>query len=76
MSHSSNISSLFGALQSDYYSNEWRLFINLSKASLKTVLLTTKWKKNPSIFICTCHCTNRKPQNHGVNSALNKLLCL
>ena len=59
--YSSNIDSLFEALESEHHSNEWRLFIDSNKASLKAVLLNNGNEK-PSISLVHAHCTQRNPQ--------------
>ena len=50
MCYCSNIDGLFEALESEHHSNEWRLFIDSSKASLKAVLLNNG-NENPSILL-------------------------
>ena len=50
MLYCSNIDGLFEALESEHYSNEWRLFIDSSEASLKAVLLKNG-NETPSISL-------------------------
>ena len=48
MCYCSNIDGFFEALKSEHHSNEWRLFIDSSKVSIKAVLLNNGNEK-PSI---------------------------
>ena len=49
----SNIDGLFEALESEHHSNEWRLFIDSSKASLKAVLLNNGNEKSSILLVHT-----------------------
>ena len=53
----SKIYGLFEALESEHHSNEWRLFIDSSKASLKALLFNNGYEK-PSISLV--HATTLK----------------
>ena len=65
----SNIDSLFEALESEYHSNECRLLIDSSKASLKAVLLNNE---NEKLSILLVHATALKE----THETMELIVCL
>ena len=67
MCYCSNIDGLFEALESEHHFNEWRLFIDSSKASLKAVLFNNGNEK-PSISLV--HATALKETHETIQLIL------
>ena len=67
MSYCSNFESPFEALESEHHFKEWRLLIDLSKASSKAVLLNNGNEK-PSILLV--HATALKEIHKTMQSIL------
>ena len=67
----SNIDGFFKTLESKHYFTEWKLIIDLSKASLKVVLLNNGNKKPSIPLVHASALKESQPQNDGVNSVLN-----
>ena len=68
MCYCSSIDGLFEALESEHHSNEWRLFIDSSKTSLKAVLLNNGNEK-PSISLI--HVTALKETHETIELILH-----